>query len=62
MQRSQLHAARPLQADPGPWKKLVADDDVAVIRKQREESVQRAHQKLLTAQQHKQARKQAEER
>lgn len=51
-----------LQAEPGPWQKLVADGAVAVIRKQREESVQRAHQKLLAAQQQKQDRKHAEER
>lgn len=53
------------QAEPGAWHRLTptpAERDPQQLKRQREESVQRAHRKLVAAQQQRQARKQQEER
>jgi hypothetical protein len=51
-----------LQAQPGLWGSLTAEGDKSTIKQQREDSVRRAHEKQVAAQQQRLARKQQEEK
>lgn len=53
---------RMMQAVPSVWGKLTADGDAAAIKREREASVQRAHDKLAAAAQARVSRKQQAER
>ncbi|WIA41961.1 hypothetical protein OEZ86_009265 [Tetradesmus obliquus] len=50
------------KAEPGLWGTLTAEGEKSTIKQQRDESVQRAHEKQVAAQQQRLARKQQEER
>jgi hypothetical protein len=56
------HVHNQLQEEPGLWGSLTAEGDKGIIKQQREESVRRAHEKQVAAQQQRLARKQQEEK
>lgn len=51
-----------LQSRPGQWGRLTAEGEKTAIKQQREESIKRAHEKQVAAQQERLARKQKEEK